>query len=259
MSPTPLNGGVVPPLGADCLSDQRLDAKVAGETLGGPERQHLGTCERCTRRLVLFEATRTTEAGNVARLVAAAAKRRPPERQSLFRPVWLGASASATVAAAAVLIFVLYGPPPADDDSIRFKGTSMRFVVQRDGRVFPGVAGDAYRTGDALRFIVTLSEPRYLLLIGMEPDGKVAAYFPFHGNASERLPAGVDQALPGSLVLDLSSGSESFVGLFSATPLTFAEVELAVTAARAAHPEGPSYLDGLPAGTTQQWVVLRRE
>ena len=256
MTPTAHGPGATPPTGADCLSDQRLDAKVAGESLVGPELHHVESCERCRSRLALFEAARTSSAGNVARLVAAAAARQHPERRSLFRPVWLGAAGAAALAAAVV---VLLRPPVTPDDGIRLKGASLRFVVQRDGVVSPGRTGDVVRAGDALRFVVTLGEPRYLLLVGLGARDEASAWFPYNGEASERLGAGVDQALPGSVVLDDAPGDETFVALFSATPLTFAEVRQAVAASRAEHPDGLTRLDGLPPGTEQQWVVLRRE
>lgn len=246
--------GATPPVGSDCFSDQLLDDHLAGKGLSEAQTDHLRSCERCRSRLALFEADREAAAPTVARLVARAEAQHAERRPLALRPLFWGGLA----AVAAVMLLVIARPLDEPATDLRFKGAGLRFVVQRAGQVQPGVSGAAFRAGDALRFVVTLDAPAQVLLVGIEADGKVSVYFPADGDHSAALPAGADQALPGSIVLDDARATERFVGLFSAEPLTRAQIETAVHAALA-RGEPLTHLDELPETTTQHWVVIRKE
>ena len=135
----------------------------------------------------------------------------------------------------------------------------MRFFVQRGDEVAPGVSGDPYREGDALRFAVSSDAPRHFLLVGVEESGQVSAYHPFDGDRSTPLEPGVDVALPGSLVLDDSAGAEAFVGLFTDEALEMDRVRAAVSDALAVHGELDSALESVDLPGQHRWIVIRRE
>ncbi|MBI5507328.1 MAG: DUF4384 domain-containing protein [Deltaproteobacteria bacterium] len=239
-----------------CLSDLALDRHVGGDALAAAAAAHLATCRRCQERRQLFVAAQETSAGRVARLVAAAATAGvSPAAARRRRAWWLGATA---MAAATVVLVLVLAWPAQRDDGVRFKGASMRFMVQRRTAITPGVSGDRFQVGDALRFVVSVDSPCYLLLLGIAPDGAVSAYYPFAGSKSERLEAGADQALPGSLVLDDSAATEYLVALFSPEPLALETVRAAGRRSFANGPPKDERLLGLPAAVQQRWVTIRR-
>ncbi len=257
-----------------CLSDLALDRRVAGERAKADQdreqQQHLDTCPRCRDRLALLEAARAQAEPEIERMLRnALARARTVEPAPAPRSGWLIWGRPALAGAALVAIALAWGvlrQDPAETtgcelpaESIRIKGVSMRFFVQRGDEVAPGVSGDRYREGDALRFVVSSDAPRFLLLVGVEESGRVSAYHPFGGERSQALAPGVDIALPGSLVLDDSSTAEAFVGLFSEAPLEVADVRVAVDEALAASPGLERALETLDLPGQHRWIVVRRE
>jgi hypothetical protein len=266
-----------PPVTDDCLSDRVLDDLVAGNA-GTPVRdEHLRDCARCQARLALFQDHQQRLRPLVEDLLAPALRRAPPD--PALRPVargwlqrWSGGPVPglvlAAAAAAVVLAALLLWPdpetvPPLDDlaaDGLRLKGTSMRFFVLRGDDVTPGESGVALRAGDALRFAVSCDRTTNLFLVGIEESGPVSAYYPYGGRASVPLSPGVDQPLPGSLVLDDAPQSEAFVGLFSTEPLHFDRIEEAAAAALRAHDgDLEAAVQDLDLPGQHRWVVVHKE
>jgi hypothetical protein len=165
------------------------------------------------------------------------------------------AVAGACAAAALAFLAVRPAPPPPGDD-VRIKGTSLAFFRQRGGEVTHGVSGDSFFPGDALRFVVSSGSPGYFLLVGVEPSGNVVAYHPYRGTKSAPIAGGREIALPGSLILDESKGTEYFGGLFSQEPLGLEQVRAAVRTAFARGSSLPPQGVELPA--TQHWIVIRK-
>jgi hypothetical protein len=149
--------------------------------------------------------------------------------------------------------------PESGTDDIRVKGTSLRFFVQRAGQVMPGESGGRYQAGDALRFVVSNGTPSFFFLVGIEESGKVSAYYPFAGDRSVRLAAGVDLPLAGSLVLDEAPGGEVFLGLFSPEPLTFDAVVRAIREAQGTGPAWPESLRSIGLPGQHHWLVIHKK
>lgn len=259
-----------PRLGRGCLSDLALDRLVAGDSSAADQARHLDTCPRCRERLALLEATRAQAAPEIERMlgIAQARVRTVPPAPSL-RPrgfSWGRLALAGAALLALALAWPLLRDPvpvvPAGDlpaETIRIKGVSMRFFVQRGDRVAPGVSGDPYRPGDSLRFVVSSDAPRNLLLVGVEASGRVSVYHPFGGDRSAPLEAGTDIALPDSLVLDDSTEDEAFLGLFTDQPLEVDQVRAAIADAMAVSPGLDPALGTLVLPGQHRWIVIRRE
>jgi hypothetical protein len=234
-----------------CLSDLALDRIVAGdEPRGGVA--HLEVCERCRGRLALFDSVAASPpVRRVLDVVSAGSAARRPWR--FFRlPLAL---AGACAAAGIVFLAVRPAPPPPPDE-VRIKGTSVTFFRQRGGEVTHGVSGDSFFPGDALRFVVSSGSPGYFFLVGVEPSGKVVAYHPYGGSRSVPLADGREIALPGSLILDESKGTEYFGGFFSREPLGLDQIRAAVRRTLERSSSLPAQGVDLPA--TQHWIVIRK-
>lgn len=198
------------PLPDGCISDLQFDKWQAGE-LGQQVEQrldlHVASCVRCTER-------KQQLAADAARFLAEfptpprAAK---PSRLEPRRWRWLAAASSGLAAAAALM---LWFRAPADDFGTRSKGTSrLSFFVKHAGEVTPGNAGQRVFAGDQLRFTVTTSKPQHLAILGRDGTGATFVYHPASSHSIE-VAAGRDQALPSSIELDDTPGTETFWAIF---------------------------------------------
>ncbi len=255
-----------------CLSDLALDRMVAGGEAAADAASHLEACPRCRERLALLEQHRDDSTDLVEGLIRAARHggTRLPDlepsepRSSGFPMPRLAVAALVVLAVTASAVWMLeqrFERDGADTaaDTLRIKGSSMRFFVQRGDEVVPGVSGDRYREGDALRFTVSNDQPVFFFLVGIEESGKVSAYVPYDGERSEELPPGIDAPMPGSLVLDGSDDTEYFVGLFTAKELELAEIERAIGEARSGHDAMEEALEALPLPGQHRWVIVHKE
>jgi hypothetical protein len=139
------------------------------------------------------------------------------------------------------------------------KGNNLRFFVQRDGKVVPGESGGAYRQGDALRFVVSNPAPVFFMLVGIEQTGEVNVYHPYGGSHSIQLAPGVDQPLPGSLILDDSTEPEYYLGIFAPAPVSVDDVNSAVETAFASAAPIEQALRSMRLSGQHHLVVIRRE
>jgi len=261
------------------LSDLVLDRLVASETdrpVDPAVARHLTACSRCHERLESFRRIRQEGEETIDRLVSSA-QAATVHRSSFmtnesaqfwFRQLVL----AATIGCVATVAFVMLRQPTfttpvagkVDDwpAEIRSKGESIHFFRQRAGAVTPGMSGDVFLPGDALRFVVSATaEPTYLLLTGIESSGEVSAYFPFGGSSSEQLAAGAETTLPGSIVLDASPDTEYLLAIFSPTPIHLAEVTQAVAAVRSESRLSPlelPALERLGVPGHHHWIVVRK-
>lgn len=216
-------------MSGDCLSDLLLDEIIAGDRSRDAHAAHLDACAWCNDRLGLLGAETEASRHQVEMLVARAAesaRASAPATRSVWPRFLLAAGAMA--AAAAVMLVAVTG----GDDGDRAKGSAMGFYVQRHGEVRRGVSGDTFQPGDALRFTVSSGEGGYFLLVGIEPSGEVTAYHPYDGEGGVPQAPGAEVALPGSLVLDETPGTEFFLGIFSSRPVRVDQVRRAVTEVR---------------------------
>ena len=263
--------GTAPRRSDACVSDLTLDRVVAGAAIGDELGAHLETCARCRERLELLELSRDRSADLVEDLIRATrpggtspSAPEPASPSSGFGLPRLAVAALVLLAVTASAVWMLEQrigektpAPPAD--SLRIKGSSMRFFVQRGEDVVPGVSGERYQEGDALRFTVSNDQPIYFFLVGVEASGKVSAYVPFEGARSMALEPGIEQAMPGSLVLDGSAETEYFVGLFTAEALELAEIEAALDQVYSGRETMDVALEALPLPGQHRWVVVHRE
>ncbi|MBN1961988.1 MAG: DUF4384 domain-containing protein [Deltaproteobacteria bacterium] len=251
----------------ECLSDIVLDRIVAGDYQQALHAEHLNVCHTCQMRLRLFQDEHDTEQAHIAQLIHVAQQYRfkRQQRNKIWRWVELPKLLMASAAVAACVLLIMFTHhddllnKSQNTNAIRIKGTNLRFFVQRQGEVLKGRSGDAYQTDDALRFVVSNNQPSFFFLVGVEESGKVTAYYPYHGEQSIKLEAGVDMPLPGSLVLDTSQETEYYIGIFTDKALDFASIEQAVQAVNYkvySMEEGLKTID-LPG--VHHLIIVRRE
>lgn len=259
------------PRGVGCLSDLALDQIVAAGARPEDASTHLAGCDRCRARLELLEDSSHRTAASTERLLQAAlASARRPALPARGRWRWFTPRLALTAVAVAGLASVMLvhpwsrtapsaTTPVASLDELRVKGTTLRFYVLRDGKVLPGHSGGAFRAGDALRFVVSTGAPSFFFLVGADSSGKVSAYHPFGGHASTKIAPATDVPLPGSLVLDDARGTEFFIGIFSAEPLSLGRVEAALDQALGKRRRSSAEPPQLALPGSHHWVVIRKE
>jgi len=191
-----------------CISELAIDRLVSGELpppASNAIRHHAATCQRCGG--LLADAVAAAQAFAAAppplRLPFASARRR------------LGlALASGAVAVAAVALVALVSRPGADAPGTRTKGSSiLGFFVAHGGSVRRGGAGERLAPGDAIELYATTTEPRWLAVVSVDGAGARSVYV-----APRLLPAGREQVVPQSIVLDATLGAETLTGIFCDAP-----------------------------------------
>lgn len=240
--------------GPDCLSDLRLDVRVAEGAVRPDEQAHLDSCTTCAARLLVFEEQRRLFAPEVLRLAARAKAEARPARASW----WTSALRLMTPLAAAAAVAVFFGvgdAPPVE----RSKGASMAFFVQRDGAVFMGSSGETYRPGDAFRFRVRPQGHSHFMLVGVDGAGQTTVFFPEGGDAAAPLRGRDEVPIDASLVLDEAPEQEFVLGVFADEPVTADDVRRAVLAAL--DEDGrlrASALGRIRVDAELSWVVLNK-
>jgi hypothetical protein len=228
-----------------CLSDFALDACVTGDLAGDravAAREHLVGCTRCSSR---FEELRKEQATFAAEpLPSALAPRRPAPWQAR----WLGA---AGILAAALVILVVF-PRRTDRDGERTKGSAMgfRFYVDHAGSVRPGGPDERVEPGDALRFVFSTNDARYLAVLSVDGARRASTYYPVEG-APVLQPSGLGFALPASTVLDDTLGRETIYGVACVGPFDVESLRRGLERAPARPPQ--------PDGCDVDAIVVRKE
>lgn len=251
------------------------------------DAEHLRACRECRDRKGAILAERAAylqrfPATEFARGVLAKATGREPARRRGWRaraiPAWTAAAALAAGLVAVWQRQALVPEPRALDPrpdepshmsapngagEIRTKGTASRLdaYVRREGVTQPLRNGETLAKGDPLAFTVTLTEPRYLLLLGVDTGGGVTRYYPPPDvPPAGPLPAGRAQ-LDVGVELDDSRGDERVIALFSRAPLDEAAVRRRIAAvwaqARSA-PGAPPRPLPLELGAEQTEVWFRK-
>ena len=106
---------------------------------------------------------------------------------------------------------------------MQFKGRcTVEIAASRGGSVFSVAEGDRLREGDAIRFSITVDRPGYLTVFSSDSDRTLSPFYPADALEDETPPLRISSAgrhvLPGSIVLDDSTGPERFIAVFSAEP-----------------------------------------
>jgi len=129
----------------------------------------------------------------------------------------------AAMAAAASVIFALAGPLKTAEHSkpdTAFKGSfSFKVIAKRGGDQFQVSSGDQLRENDAVRFAITTGVKGYISVLSIDDQKRISPFYPEKDPSLEAAPLILEEAgkyeLPGSIILDDSTGIEYFVVLFS--------------------------------------------
>jgi hypothetical protein len=246
---------------ARCPSDLALERHLQTPD-GSPLAGHLATCRACTQRLETMrrqgeEFLRYVYPATVGAVEAAAAT--GPDllrwrRWLLLVPALGGATA---------LLLLLARPTAPPDDYLGVKGggsLGLAVFVQDGAGVRPIRDGEAVAAGSALRFRVRTDRPCRLWVLSVDARGQVSRLFPSQGEGGATVERAAE--LPGGAVLDGQPGPERIVALCAPAPVPWAGAEAAVRAAfgvaGAAGVRQGATVDGLPAGTTQDSLLLEK-
>ncbi len=230
-------------LAPSCPREYRLDAyALAGRPTDHPMNAHLAECAICRSALASFEeATRDFDDRvfpSTFDAVASRAENRISVSRGLARRRVLRiAAAVAPLAAAAAVVFTLLVPrsgpneqaPSEVDAYVGEKGTvGLEVYVRRENRVFRLRDGDVISQNDALRFVplVSSKEDIYGMIVSVSAGGVTQAYHPLNGDRAVLLRGSVP--LPGSVIMDGTTGSERLFLLISKDPFTLGDVKTAV-------------------------------
>lgn len=236
-----------------------------------PERpaelvSHIGGCGRCTAVLADISNARALLLGADPAEVSLRAARNIMEvaRQRRRRQRWLRFLAPAFLvpAAAALLLFAL----PAlrsyvagDPGGSAIKG---RLIVEtyckRGDKVFPAEDGADFIEGDRLRFAYSNDRPGYLLIFGVDDQGKVFPYYEEHALVGVPVDAGAHMFLPDSIQLDDHKGWERIFALWAETQFADDVVRAAVGAALSAVDSDVRRMTALDLPMQQVSMLLRR-
>ncbi|MCA1827385.1 MAG: DUF4384 domain-containing protein [Myxococcales bacterium] len=199
-----------------CVSALQLDRLRMGEAVDGAVRAHVAGCEKCTRAL---EELRLDEPLPPLRVVP------------LRRNAWPRVVAGLSVAAAASVLLVLW-----PSSGVRTKGDggpSLGMYVRHLALVRRVGPGEAVAAGDAIRFAVTMSEPKYVAILSVDPRGKASVYVP-----PSEVRAGSDVPLPIATRLDATAGEERIVGVFCERPFDAEALRAALEQGNFSEPDG---------------------
>lgn len=192
---------------ASCLSDFALDGLVAGELADeGSALRHVASCTECRVRWAERRAERDAFAREAPPLALRAPAPRPKRR-------WISAAAALGVVAAAVLLHI------RSEDGERTKGGTWQlgFYVKHASVVRQGASGERVEPGDAVEFVYSARDPRYIAVLSVDGAGRASVYYPASGSA-RREPPGAGVALPLSTVLDDTLGEETLYGVACREP-----------------------------------------
>jgi hypothetical protein len=227
---------------------------------------HVGSCPRCAQvfadiasaRVSLLGADPEQASVRAARVILETVGRRRNRRRWLH----LLAPAFLVPAAAALLLIVkpvLVERGPGHHAATAVKGgLVVETYCKRGDKVFPAVDGQDFLEGDRLRFAYSSGRPGYLLLFGVDDEGKIFPYYPEGALVGTRVEAGARIMLPGSVELDGHKGWERVHAVWSETQLPDDVVRAAVAAALTAAGNDLRRVTALDLPVDQMSMLLRR-
>jgi anti-sigma factor RsiW len=193
-------------------------------------RNHTETCAHCQTALFEFAADRRAIHTAVP---FAALERRLEARPTAFPTRWRRAALGLLIPAAAALAAIVLIPRGGADRAsstpgVRTKGggPSLDFVVKSGAQQHDGHDGEKLQAGDALRFRYSAAGLPYVLIVGVDSDGKVFPYLS-EGDRSARAESGSALA-PNSVVLDGDPRPERVFAIYSKDPVAVDEVAPAI-------------------------------
>ena len=246
----------------------RLDLSL-WEALPEPERpadltSHVGKCERCAAVLADIAAARSLLLGADPALASARAARAIMEVVRQRRRRWLRFLAPVLlVPATAALLLVarplLYPHGDADRAGTAIKGgLIVETYCKRGDDVFPAIDGGDFLQGDRLRFAYSKERPGFLLVFGVDDQGRVFPYYEEHALHGIAVEAGARVLLPGSVELDDHKGWERIFAVWSETQLADDVVRAAIGAALTVTDNDIRHTTALDLPVEQMSLLLRR-
>lgn len=212
---------------------------------------HVAQCPKCQSELEIraqgFAALNTSSQASLARfrnrLDAHEKEARVSRQKRTFkRPrAWFRWWQPLSLVGVGLLAFVILSPKDQEElhsepdsavagqgKAIRAKGAHrLEVFVARGDRVQALVDRDRLQAGDRLRFRVSLSEPRQIMLVGQEQDGTLYRIRASGTGESWRMPAGQKQELPDAVELNDSRGQEGVHLVTCAAAFRFGDLKLA--------------------------------
>jgi hypothetical protein len=116
--------------------------------------------------------------------------------------------------------------------TVRTKGANgvhLSLFVNRPGGPVLAEPGTALRAGDQIQFRYAAAGHRYVYVVSVDGRHAITSLYPSSEGTSVAIEPGGERVLPGSIILDDALGPERVFAFFSATPLTYAEVQARVT------------------------------
>src|SRR5262245_9163517 len=207
--------------GHACESDLSFDLLLAGDL---PEadvrrvRAHLDGCSPCARRWAELRSQR--DAFEVLRPALDLTSRLRGRRW--WRGSWLPAVAA--IAAAAMLLVVTLRP---DDGHVgvpapgtRSKGSALfEFYIRRGDTIRRAGDTEVVYPGDQLQLVYSSPRSGFVTVLSRDGAGVTSVYVPEDGRTAWPAPAGHNQSLPRSTILDATIGRELVHALFCATAI----------------------------------------
>jgi hypothetical protein len=226
-----------------------------------PERpaelvSHVCTCSRCSAVLDDISAARSLLLGADPADTSEAVQ----QRRSRLR--WLRWLAPAFLVPATAALLLVARPvlrSHGDSTGIAIKGELIvETYCKRGDKVFPAMEGGDFLAGDRLRFAYSNYRPGYLLVFGVDDQGKVFPYYEERALVGVLAEAGAHVFLPGSVELDNHRGWERIFALWAETQFTDDVVRAAVGAALSATDSDVRRMTALDLPVQQVSMLLRR-
>ncbi|MBM4354306.1 MAG: hypothetical protein FJ109_11005 [Deltaproteobacteria bacterium] len=243
---------------------------------------HMADCRDCTAKLQQAQALGEKFVAEVLPRTLPAPLRTAPETvRPQAPPSWLswprlamglGMAAACAVAAVAVVSLAERGTPgtrprthgaegantatelrsdPGEGTQLRGQGVNekgsdgWRVYGKRGSDVFLVQPDQELRAGDTLRFVPDVSGAAHLMVVSLEAGGRFNVYYPFGGTRSAQLSTPVGEALPGSIELDSSVGSEMLYLLVSGRPFDVQAARAMIASRMTGGGAGPDADSGL--------------
>jgi hypothetical protein len=227
---------------------------------------HVAGCARCSAvledissaRALLLGADPAAASARAARNILEMVEQRRSTRRWLrfLAPVFL-------VPAAAALLLVarpaVHSHGEGDRAGTANKGgLIVETYCKRGDKVFPAVEGGDYVEGDRLRFAYSHDRPGFLLVFGVDDQGRVFPYYEEQSLVGVRVEPGARVFLPGAVELDNHKGWERVFALWSETQFSDDVVRAAARAALSAVDSDVRRISALDLPVQQVSMLLRR-
>lgn len=227
---------------------------------------HVQGCGQCSAVLDDISSARSFLLGPNPAAASARAARNIMEvvQQRRTRQRWIRFLAPIFLvpAAAALLLVVrpaLHSHGQGDGAETAIKGgLIVETYCKRGDKVFPAVEGADFLPGDRLRFAYSSDKPGFLLVFGVDDQGRVFPYYEESALTGVKVEVGAHVFLPGSVELDHYKGWERVFALWAGTQFADDVVRAAVGAALSAADSDIRRMTALDLPVQQVSMLLRR-